>query len=104
MSASGAAEIFGPGCTTKVASIIPFCSGLPHLRLLSFGVVTNVTDKGLLKGLGRLTDLQELCLYDTKNVTDLGFEGMAESLESLKTLSLSKCHRLTNGGLASLAR
>ena len=80
------------------------CAGLPHLRLLSFGIVTNVTDKGLLKGLGKLTDLQELCLYDTKNVTDLGFEGMAESLESLKTLSLSKCHRLTNEGLASLAR
>lgn len=81
-----------------------YCAGLRHLRLLYFGVVTHVTDKGLLKGLGKMTELQELCLYDTKSMTDLGFGGMAEKLESLRTLSLSKCHRLTDGGLASLAK
>ena len=34
--------------------LICICNvGLPHLRMLSFGVVTNVTDKGLLKGFGQ---------------------------------------------------
>ena len=75
-----------------------------HLEHLWFGVVPYVTDAGLLTGLGRLTQLRELFLYDVGGITDAGIEALAASLGSLEGLSLSKCHRLTNKGLASLAR
>lgn len=80
------------------------CAGLRCLEHLWFGVVPYVTDAGLLGGLGNLTHLRELFLYDVAGISDAGIEALAARLWSLEGLSLSKCHRLTNRGLESLAR
>ena len=71
---------------------------------LSFGVVPFVTDTGLLVGLGKLSLLRELFLYNVGSVTDAGIAALAACLSALEGLSLSKCHLLTDRSLDSLAR
>lgn len=79
-------------------------SGMVHLRMLWFGCVPWVTDAGLMQGLGQLTELQEVSLYDVGCITDVGVTHLSSRLLALESLSLSKCHHLTDKSLACLSR
>lgn len=74
------------------------------MHSLSFGLVTHVTDKGVIAGVEGLKDLQRLELFDVSSITDFCIEVLTPKLKALQILSLSKCHGLTNKGLESLAR
>ena len=80
------------------------CADLTQPQTLSFGLVTHVTDKGLIAGLDGLRYLQRLQLFDVSSITDVTIETVMPQLRALQFLSLSKCHGLTNKGLESLAR
>ncbi len=71
------------------------------LRLLALESTSLITDKGL----AHLTSLKlkELALTHNGNVTDAGLTSLA-NIESLESLNLWYCERLTNNAIAALKR
>ena len=48
--------------------------------------------------------VQEVWLYDVGCITDCGISHLSDRLMGLESLSLSKCHHLTDKSLTSLSR
>jgi len=74
------------------------------IQRLSINLCCNVTDKGICGLAGaRKSALLELSCNDIIKLTDSSLLSLAESCVALERLSLRRCHRMTDAGLAAVA-
>jgi len=75
-----------------------------RLQELELGLCKNMTDRGLLEGIGSLHELTSLHLFDGRNLTAQALSTFLHrpSMSSIMSLDLSGCH-LDDEGLEGIA-
>jgi hypothetical protein len=74
-----------------------------HGVLITLGNLSDITGTQLAGVVQRLTNLQELNLWDNDNINDADMRALAEH-QSLRSLNIEDCTRITELGIAYLAK
>jgi len=73
-----------------------------HLRSVTLGNCSSVSNNDILNFIGRDTEWKYLALLGAKNVNDVALQEMA--LRDIKDLILHSCHLITDSGINNLAQ